>query len=90
MAQKLDDLFNMFDTFQEVLYSNDVQNSVEQEKAVYEESILTTILGNDYQQHIDYNTGEWKNQQKVLENFYIQFEERIKALFGVGLDLELQ
>ena len=88
---KLDDLFMMFDIFQESLYSNDptvqtsdkntTQNKLglassrnsaaskksselneENSKVMYEESILMTLLGPDYNQFISEETGEWINE----------------------------
>ena len=41
----------LFDTFQDVLYSNDPhaqQDDNNEEKAIYEESILMSILGQNY------------------------------------------
>lgn len=61
-----------------MLYSNDpnVNNGSvngggsDNEKAVYEESILLSILGQDYNQFISSTTGEWENEKLVLMNFY--------------------
>ncbi|CDW76407.1 pyrroline-5-carboxylate reductase [Stylonychia lemnae] len=83
LAQKLDDLFMMFDTFQEALYSNDpnVNPNNQGEQAVYEESILLTILGQEYHRFISKETGEWENEKIVLTNFYQNYEDRIRYLF---------
>ena len=91
LVTKLDDLFMMFDIFQESLYSNDptvqtsdkntTQNKLglassrnsaaskksselneENSKVMYEESILMTLLGPDYNQFISEETGEWINE----------------------------
>ena len=75
---KLDDLFHMFDTFQEALYSNDPAANLHdvrshkqtekptsaggENKVMYEESILMTLLGPDYMQYISEETGEWVNE----------------------------
>jgi len=68
---KLNDLFNLFDILQMSLYSNDPeankseqmsdrQSSVhESQRFTYEESILITILGENYQDFINPDTGEW-------------------------------
>lgn len=48
-----------------MLYSNDpnVNNgNADNEKAVYEESILLSILGSDYNRFISSATGEWENE----------------------------
>ena len=115
LVHKLDDLFLMFDTFQEALYSNDPainnrgpnasqagsqkgsqqsaasnRSAVDQalghissnnsenqvarsdagnNKVMYEESILMTLLGPDYMQFISGETGEWINEDLVVEKF---------------------
>lgn len=105
---KLDDMFGMFDTFQESLYSNDPainnqraasrhsdhssqksgsvvdralgrggseagSNPARSEggnnKVMYEESILMTLLGPDYMQFISEETGEWINEDQVVAKF---------------------
>ena len=59
LASKLEDLFVMFDVFQDSLYSNDPQARPrsgkstrslrdEENRVMYEESILMTLLGPDY------------------------------------------
>ena len=90
LVTNLEDLFMMFDIFQESLYSNDphvLQTSEqksankimsssrysaaskhsselqeENSKVMYEESILMTLLGPDYNQFISEETGEWINE----------------------------
>lgn len=78
---KMDDLFTLFDVFQNSLYANDpevaARDSVigsnggpksddaksdgqESQKFSYEESILVTILGENYLQFINQDTGEWQ------------------------------
>eukprot|EP00347_Sterkiella_histriomuscorum_P012858 403366953 len=91
LAQRLDDLFSIFDTFQEVLYSNDPNvnqngggSQIDQEKVVYEESILLSVLGQEYFKFISASTGEWENEKLVLANFYQMFEDRIRYLFLAG------
>lgn len=112
LVSRLDDLFLMFDTFQESLYSNDPainqrsesassehksesnksQSAVDRllnkgstksdskdkqkweagnnnNKVMYEESILMTLLGPDYMQFISEETGEWINEELVVEKF---------------------
>lgn len=124
LVSKLDDLFLMFDTFQEALYSNDPainrgangsvnssqkgsQKSASQSvvdhalgrmssnnsenqvaksdaannKVMYEESILMTLLGPDYMQFISEETGEWINEEQVVEKFQELFETRIRCIF---------
>lgn len=116
---KLDDLFMMFDTFQEALYSNDpnihrggsraasetssrksgndaVDRAIGRltggsgpggdehnagNKVMYEESILMTLLGPDYMQFISEETGEWVNEELVIERFQELFETRIRCIF---------
>ena len=118
LVGRLDDLFLMFDTFQESLYSNDpaihnrgVSAASEREssktqsvvdralggssaktaakeekennnnKVMYEESILMTLLGPDYMQFISEETGEWVNEELVIEKFLELFETRIRCIF---------
>lgn len=78
---KMDDLFTLFDVFQNSLYANDpevaARDSVigsngglrsdeaksegqDSQKFSYEESILVTILGENYLQFINQETGEWQ------------------------------
>lgn len=38
-------------------------------KVMYEESILMTLLGPDYMQFISEETGEWINEELVVEKF---------------------
>ena len=63
LINTIDDMFSLFDIFQEALYSNDpqVQSDEQQQrstgmggfrKVIYEESILMTLLGPDYLQLI--------------------------------------
>ena len=112
---RLDDLFLMFDTFQESLYSNDPaihnrgvsagserqsskaqsvmdralggssaksnQGGGNNNKVMYEESILMTLLGPDYMQFISEETGEWVNEELVIEKFQELFETRIRCIF---------
>ncbi len=40
------------------------------DKAVYEESILMSILGKNYSDFISSKTGEWEKESKVLDRFY--------------------
>ena len=97
LVYKLDDLFAMFDTFQESLYSNDPAANVHEvrsqkqanepataggeNKVMYEESILMTLLGPDYMQYISEETGEWVNEEAVIEKFRELFEKRIREIF---------
>ena len=57
---------------------------------MYEESILMTLLGPDYMQYISMETGEWINEQEVLDKFYELFENRIRFIFdaeeGAGFE----
>jgi hypothetical protein len=39
------------------------------------------ILGQDYQQFISPETGEWENEKLVLLKFQRMFEDRIKYVF---------
>lgn len=99
---RMDDLFNLFDVFQNSLYANDpevaARDSVigsngglksdeqrsegqDSQKFSYEESILVTILGENYLQFINQETGEWQNYDLVIQTFRELFEERIRYLF---------
>lgn len=59
LVKSLDDLFNIFDNFQNALYGGEAQVAMKEEKeadedkAVYEESILITILGENYMDYIE-------------------------------------
>ena len=50
-------------------------------KVMYEESILMTLLGPDYMQFISEETGEWVNEELVIEKFLELFETRIRCIF---------
>ncbi len=50
-------------------------------KVMYEESILMTLLGPDYMQFISEETGEWVNESLVVEKFTELFETRIRCIF---------
>ena len=83
----------MFDTFQEALYSNDPAANMGESKSrlnepenkvMYEESILMTLLGPDYMQYISEETGEWINEEAVIEKFRELFEKRIREIFDAN------
>ena len=92
----------MFDTFQESLYSNDPAANVNEtrphskanepttgggeNKVMYEESILMTLLGPDYMQYISEESGEWVNEEAVIEKFRELFEKRIREIFDAQWD----
>lgn len=48
---------------------------------MYEESILMTLLGPDYMQFISEETGEWVNEEQVIEKFLELFETRVRCIF---------
>ena len=50
-------------------------------KVMYEESILMTLLGPDYMQFISEESGEWVNEALVVDKFQELFETRIKCIF---------
>jgi len=50
-------------------------------KVMYEESILMTLLGPEYMQFISEETGEWINEDQVVEKFQELFETRIRCIF---------
>lgn len=99
---RMDDLFTLFDVFQNSLYANDpevaARDSVigsagalksdeaksegqDSQKFSYEESILVTILGENYLQFINQETGEWQYYEQVIQTFRELFEERVRYLF---------
>jgi uncharacterized membrane protein YcgQ (UPF0703/DUF1980 family) len=39
------------------------------QRFTYEESILVTILGEDYMNFINQDTGEWEQDDRVIETF---------------------
>lgn len=57
---------------------------------MYEESILMTMLGPDYIQYISEETGEWTDEQMVLQRFQELFETRIRYIFDAEDDVEGQ
>ena len=98
----MDDLFTLFDVFQNSLYANDpevaARDSVigsngalnpdeaksegqDSQKFSYEESILVTILGENYLQFINQETGEWPYYEQVIQTFREFFQERVRYLF---------
>jgi len=50
-------------------------------KVMYEESILMTLLGPDYMQFISEESGEWVNEELVVEKFLELFETRVRCIF---------
>jgi hypothetical protein len=86
----LDDLFNLFDAFQNAFYSGEAQfvmksdqkeeeEQIDEDKAVYEESILQ-ILGENYMDFIDSTTGEWVNENTILDHFSKIFSYELEAI----------
>jgi hypothetical protein len=51
------------------------------QRFTYEESILVTILGENYMEFINQETGEWEQDDRVIETFQDLFENRIRYLF---------
>lgn len=51
------------------------------QRFTYEESILVTILGENYMEFINQETGEWEQDDRVIETFQDLFEQRIRYLF---------
>ena len=47
------------------------------------EVVVRTVIGGEYHQYISHTTGDWVSDNFVLEDFYRDFEERIKYLFQV-------
>jgi len=41
----------------------------ESQRFTYEESILVTILGENYLEFINQESGEWEQDQRVIETF---------------------
>ena len=46
-----------------------VRSDAGNNKVMYEESILMTLLGPEYMQFISEETGEWINEDQVVEKF---------------------
>lgn len=68
----MEDLFKLFDCFQDCLYSNDLQAQSTgklTQRVIYEESILMTLLGPDYLHLIAEDTGEWAHEDDVKFKF---------------------
>ena len=59
----------------------DQSSSQGENRVMYEESILMTLLGPDYMQYISQETGEWINEEAVLAKFHELFETRIRYIF---------
>jgi hypothetical protein len=85
---KITDLFRLFDIFQTSLYANDPDavndegsEAQDSQRFTYEESILVTLLGKDYLQFINEETGEWEQDDSVILTFQDLFEKRIRFLF---------
>ena len=62
---QLTDLFRLFTILQDSLYANDPEavedgGSEAEDKFTYEESILVTILGENYKEFINEETQEWE------------------------------
>jgi len=50
--------------------NNDARSEAqESQRSTYEESILVTILGENYLEFINQETGEWEQDQRVIETF---------------------
>ena len=60
---------------------NEDESDAGNNKVMYEESILMTLLGPEYMQFISEETGEWINEDQVVEKFQELFETRIKCIF---------
>lgn len=43
-----------------------------------------TLLGPDYMQYISEQTGEWVNEEAVIEKFRELFEKRIREIFDAN------
>ncbi|CAI2370587.1 unnamed protein product [Moneuplotes crassus] len=87
LIRNLDELFNIFDAFQNTFYTGEAQESLEDKKeevdedrAIYEESILITVLGENYSDFIDPNTGEWTNETEILIHFNKLFFEEMEGM----------
>jgi len=85
--KNLDDLFNLFDWFQTTFYSGEAQvamedqkQEIDEDKAVYEESILITVLGEGYMDFIDSSSGEWVNEKEILVHFSKLFHDLVESL----------
>jgi hypothetical protein len=87
LIKNLDDLFNVFDSFQNTFYSGEAQVAMkdqtageDDDKAIYEESILVTVLGENYMDFIDPSTGEWINEKEILDHFNKLFHDEVENL----------
>lgn len=58
----------------------------DENRVLYEESILMTFLGPDYIKLINEETGEWIREEDVLKKFYELFETRIRYIFDAEED----
>ena len=85
----MEDLFTLFDALQNSLYPDEKEpedaspglRDTESTRQTYEESILVTILGDNYVEFINQDTGQWEQSDRVISTFQEQFEERIRYLF---------
>jgi hypothetical protein len=64
------------------------QSSQGENRVMYEESILMTMLGPEYIQYISEETGEWTDEQQVLDRFRELFETRVRYIFDAEEDEE--
>ena len=79
----------LFEALQNSLYPDNKEpeksptrkKDVEEVGKSYEESILVTILGDNYAEFINQETGQWEQSDRVITTFQDQFEERIRFLF---------
>lgn len=67
MVARLDDLLWLCETFDDLLY-NQVGHEV-RSQGDFEESVLVTLMGENYKQVLDMKTGEWQAERDVLDHF---------------------
>ena len=51
---------------------------------MYEESILKTLIGDQFRDYISMETGKWTNEEKVVEKFQELFEGKIRCIFDAN------
>ena len=66
----------------------EASSSQGENRVMYEESILMTMLGPDYIQYISEETGEWTDEGQVLGRFQELFETRIRYIFDAEEEIE--
>lgn len=83
----MEDLYATLDCLQDCLYGNESQvvaNSQQknqQQRVIYEESIMMTLLGPDYVSLFTQDTAEFVHEDAARQRFQQMFEHTIRYVF---------